>query len=301
MRHLKLFQATIDSERRWSRRRSACASTTTRSARRSRSFRALAYTKHPYDWTPIGTIEDLEKVTPADCQQLLRRLLPAQQRDADRRRRHRRGGGAQAGDQHFGPSRAARSRRATAEEPPQTRGARGDAAASRCRSRWSSAAITSRAPADPDMPALEVLAAILSAGESSRLHQRLVRKRPAGDRRRRRRRSRWRTGAVHRLRGVPARHATRQGAGGAGRGDRARARQAGRRRTSSTRRRTSWRPRSCSGCRPSTASRRRWARRSTSRATGSVRRGRDALPGGHRRRRAAGRAQVPGRRATSRA
>ena len=31
-------------------------------------FRALAYVKHPYNWTPIGTIEDLEKVTPADCQ-----------------------------------------------------------------------------------------------------------------------------------------------------------------------------------------------------------------------------------------
>jgi zinc protease len=30
--------------------------------------------------------------------------------------------------------------------------------------------------ADPDVPALEVLAAVLSAGESSRLHQRLVRK-----------------------------------------------------------------------------------------------------------------------------
>ncbi len=30
--------------------------------------------------------------------------------------------------------------------------------------------------ADPDLPALEVLAAVLSAGESSRLHQRLVRK-----------------------------------------------------------------------------------------------------------------------------
>src|SRR4029079_13272782 len=31
-------------------------------------FRLLAYVKHPYNWTPIGTIEDLEKVTPADCQ-----------------------------------------------------------------------------------------------------------------------------------------------------------------------------------------------------------------------------------------
>ncbi len=78
---------------------------------------------------------------------LLRRLLPAQQRDADRRRRRRRDGGAQAG------------RPALRRDPPRPgagprhrRGAAADVRAarrrctSRCRSPSSSAATTSRAP-----------------------------------------------------------------------------------------------------------------------------------------------------------
>ena len=68
MRHLKLFPATVDSERHVVEEEKRLRIDNDPIGKAIEQFRALAYTKHPYNWTPIGTIEDLEKVTPADCQ-----------------------------------------------------------------------------------------------------------------------------------------------------------------------------------------------------------------------------------------
>jgi zinc protease len=139
-------------------------------------FRALAYTKHPYNWTPIGTIEDLQKVRPADCQAFYDRyyrpgnatlIVVGAVEEAQART---------LVEQHFGSiPRGPDPPRNTIEEPPQTA------------PRTSTLRMEVQLPvvvggyhipraSDPDMPALEVLATILSAGESSRLTQRLVRR-----------------------------------------------------------------------------------------------------------------------------
>ena len=68
MRNLKLFQATVDSERHVVEEEKRLRVDNDPVGKAIEKFRALAYTKHPYNWTAIGTIEDLEKVTPADCQ-----------------------------------------------------------------------------------------------------------------------------------------------------------------------------------------------------------------------------------------
>ena len=230
--------------------------------------------------------------------EVLRHLLPAQQRDADRGRRRRRGDGAQAGR----PVLRRRSR--AAPEPPRDyadgaaadRDARARRCRSRCRSRSSSAATTSRAPPIPTCRALEVLAAILSAGESSRLHQRLVRQDHLAIAAGGVTESMEDPGPVHRLRGAtcPTGSAPR------------------------SRRRWPRRSRACATSR-STADELEKAKNQLAAAfvfglqtvdgiatrlgAGAVRRGGlaplhrggDALPGGHRRRRAAGGAQVPRR------
>src|SRR5215471_6591892 len=68
MRGLKLFPATIDSERRVVEEEKRLRVDNDPIGKAIERFRALAYTKHPYQWTAIGTIEDLERVTAADCQ-----------------------------------------------------------------------------------------------------------------------------------------------------------------------------------------------------------------------------------------
>src|SRR6478752_2100989 len=68
MRNLKLFQATVDSERHVVEEEKRLRIDNDPVGKAIEKFRALAYTKHPYNWTAIGTIEDLERVTPADCQ-----------------------------------------------------------------------------------------------------------------------------------------------------------------------------------------------------------------------------------------
>ena len=136
---------------------------------------------------------------------------------------------------------------------------------------------------------------MLSAGESSRLHQRLVRREHlaiaaggvdggAGA-----------AGAVHRLRRVPARSRRRPRADGAVRGDRPRARQADharRARQGEEPARGRVRVRAADGRRHRAGAGPRAVRRGRLEA---LRRGRDPLPGGDGRRRAAGGEEVPGR------
>src|SRR5215468_2307567 len=68
MRSLKLFPTIVDSERRVVEEEKRLRIDNDPIGKAIEKFRALAYVKHPYNWTPIGTIEDLESVKPADCQ-----------------------------------------------------------------------------------------------------------------------------------------------------------------------------------------------------------------------------------------
>ncbi len=175
MRQLKLFPATIDSERKVVEEEKRLRVDNDPIGKAIERFRQLAFTKHPYNWTAIGTIEDLEKVTPADCQKFYDTyyqpnnatlIVVGDVSEADVRR---------LAEQHFGPlPRGAEPPRAKAIEPPQT--AR----------REEKLTLEVQIPvvvggyhipraADADVPALEVLGAILSGGESARLNQRLVR------------------------------------------------------------------------------------------------------------------------------
>ncbi len=176
MRQLKLFQATVDSERRVVEEEKRLRIDNDPIGKAIEKFRALAFVKHPYNWTPIGTIEDLEKVTPPDCQRFYDAYYQPNNAtlivvgDVDETTVRK------LIDQHFGPiPRGPEPVRAAVEEPPQTA------------TRAETLRIEVQIPvfvggyhipraADPDMPALEVLAAVLSSGESSRLHQRLVRR-----------------------------------------------------------------------------------------------------------------------------
>ena len=271
MRHLKLFPATIDSERQVVEEEKRLRVDNDPIGKAIEKFRALAYVKHPYNWTPIGTIEDLEKVTPADCQRFYDTYYQPNNAtlivvgDVDEAAVRK------LVEQHFGPiPRGPAPPRAAVEEPPQTA------------PRAETLHIEVQMPvvvggyhipraADPDIPALEVLAAVLSA-------RRVVAPAPAPGAAA----STWRSPPA----ASPRRWSTRGCSSStpptcpiaiAARVQAALAEEIARVRDKPiTRRRAgqgeepAGRRRSCSGCRPSTASRRRWAARSTSRATGSA-------------------------------
>jgi zinc protease len=176
MRHLKLFQDTIDSERKVVEEEKRLRVDNNPIGKAIERFRALAFTKHPYAWTSIGTIEDLEKVRPEDCQKFYDAYYQPNNAtlivvgDVDEAEVRK------LAEQHFGPvPRGPAPPRNNVAEPPQTE-ARRDTLALEVQVPVVVAGYHVPRAADPDMPALEVLAAVLSGGESSRLHQRLVRK-----------------------------------------------------------------------------------------------------------------------------
>jgi zinc protease len=176
MRSLKLFPAIIDSERKVVEEEKRLRIDNNPIGKAIERFRALAFTQHPYNWTAIGTIEDLEKVTPEETQTFYDNyyqpnnatLIVVGDVQEDEVRR--------LAEKHFGPiPRGPEPPRNRVEEPPQTA------------TRSETMTVEVQVPvvvggyhipraADPDTAPLEVLAAILSGGESSRLHERLVRK-----------------------------------------------------------------------------------------------------------------------------
>ena len=176
MRKLKLLQQTVNSERQVVEEEKRLRIDNDPIGKAIEKFRSLAFVKHPYNWTPIGTIEDLRRVTPADCQRFYDSYYQPNNAtlivvgDVDE------AAVRQLAEQHFGPiARGPEPPRNAAEEPPQTA------------MRSETMRIEVQIPvvvggyhipraADPDMPALEVLATALSSGESSRLHPRLVRR-----------------------------------------------------------------------------------------------------------------------------
>jgi zinc protease len=176
MRHLKLFQETIDSERKVVEEEKRLRVDNNPIGKAIERFRALAYTKHPYAWTAIGTIEDLEKMRPEDAQVFYDTYYQPNNAtlivvgDIDEAEVRK------LAEQHFGPvPRGPTPPRPTIVEPPQTE-ARRDTLVLEVQVPVVVAGYHIPRAADRDVPALEVLAAILSTGESSRLHQRLVRK-----------------------------------------------------------------------------------------------------------------------------
>ena len=176
MRHLKLLPSTIDSERKVVEEEKRLRVDNNPVGKAIERFRLLAYTKHPYAWTAIGTIEDLEKVRPEDCQQFYDRyyqpndatlVVVGDAEEAEVRK---------LAEQHFGPvPRGAAPAREKVVEPTQTE-ARRDTLELEVQVPVVVGGYHIPRAADADVPALEVLAAVLSTGESSRLHQRLVRK-----------------------------------------------------------------------------------------------------------------------------
>ena len=176
MRHLKLFAETIDSERKVVEEEKRLRIDNNPIGKAIERFRLLAYTKHPYAWTAIGTIEDLEKVKPEDCQKFYDAYYQPNDAtlivvgDVDEAEVRK------LAEQHFGPiPRGPAPPRATVVEPAQTT-MRSDTLTLEVQVPVVVGGYHVPRAADPDVPALEVLAAILSTGESSRLHQRLVRR-----------------------------------------------------------------------------------------------------------------------------
>ena len=68
MRGLKLSDATIGTEREVVKEEKRLRLENDPMGRTFEQFLALAWTKHPYAWTPAGTLEDLDRVTLADAQ-----------------------------------------------------------------------------------------------------------------------------------------------------------------------------------------------------------------------------------------
>jgi zinc protease len=176
MRSLKLFPAIIDSERKVVEEEKRLRIDNNPIGKAIERFRSMAFTQHPYNWTAIGTMEDLERVTPADCQAFYDAYYQPNNATlivvGDVQETEVRG----LVEKHFGPiPRGTAPARRYVDEPAQTA------------ARQENMALEVQIPvvvggyhipraADADTAPLEVLAAILSGGESSRLHQRLVRK-----------------------------------------------------------------------------------------------------------------------------
>jgi zinc protease len=175
MRGLRLFPATVDSERKVVEEEKRLRIDNNPIGQAIERFRALAYTRHPYQWTAAGTLEDLERVRPEDCVRFYDTYYQPNNAtlivvgDVDEAL-VRRSAEARFGGLPRGPTPP----RNYVEEPVQTEPRAAALPLEVSLPVWVGGYHIPRA-SDPDVPALEVLASILSGGESSRLYQRLVR------------------------------------------------------------------------------------------------------------------------------
>jgi zinc protease len=144
-------------------------------------FRAAAFTRHPYSWLAIGSKEDLDRLTIADLKRFYdayyqpnnASLIVVGDVTEDEVR--------QAAEKHFGKIPAAAEPPRPARElvePPQTKLRKQTVSPSQLGVIIGGYHIP--AAKSPDVYPLEVLAGILSGGESSRLFQRVVRKDGSG-------------------------------------------------------------------------------------------------------------------------
>ena len=176
MRALHLTDSTIASEREVVKEEKRSRMENSPIGRALEAIHDMAFTKHPYAWTPAGTIEDLNKIDRAACQKFYDTYYVPNNAtlivvgDVDEATVRA------AAQKQFGAITAGKlPPRPTATEPPQTALRQRDAD-------WPSqltvvlGAYHIPGANGDDIPALKVLSAILSAGQSSRLNQALVRK-----------------------------------------------------------------------------------------------------------------------------
>lgn len=176
MQHATLTPSAVESEREVVKEEKRWRLDSDPIGKTLEQFRALAYTKHPYAWTAAGAIEGLDRVTPEDCRAFYGRyyrpnnatLIVVGDVSFDQVKA--------SAKKHFGPvPRGPAIDRTIPQEPPQT-------ALKELKVNYDA-----RLPiiiggfkipkaSHPDSAALEVLGAILSRGQSSRMFQRLVRK-----------------------------------------------------------------------------------------------------------------------------
>ncbi|OGH56606.1 MAG: hypothetical protein A3G34_09390 [Candidatus Lindowbacteria bacterium RIFCSPLOWO2_12_FULL_62_27] len=141
-------------------------------------FRKRLFPGHPYAWTPLGDMEDLDKITVQDCLDFYRRhyapdnavlIVAGDVSVADVRR---------LAETHFGPLRpAGRGANPAPIEMSKLQKPADRRIALKLDLELPVVTLAYHIPpaAHEDIPALEVLTAILSGGESSRLYRKLVR------------------------------------------------------------------------------------------------------------------------------
>jgi zinc protease len=176
MRNLKLTQHTIKSEREVVKEEKRLRLENSPIGRALEAIHALAYARHPYAWTPAGDIPDLNRVTVPMCRSFYDTyyvpgnavlIVVGDSTEAEVRA---------AVEKRFGAiPRGKEPPRVQVREPPQ-RELRERKADWASQLRVVLGAYHVPPAASPDLPALRVASALLSAGASSRLHQALVRK-----------------------------------------------------------------------------------------------------------------------------
>lgn len=138
-------------------------------------FRKRLFPGHPYAWTPLGDMDDLDKISVQDCLDFYHRyyapnnavLIVCGDVTSEQVRR--------MAEKHFGPRRPSDIRPAGESEMTATPAERRIALKLDLEVPVVALAYHIPPARHDDVPALEVLTAILSDGESSRLFRRLVR------------------------------------------------------------------------------------------------------------------------------
>ena len=174
MASLRLTQDNLDAEKRVVREERRWRGENNPLGRALQSLYTLGYPSHPYGWPVMGTEDDLDRITLADCEAYFRtRYAPSNavvtvvgQFDADE--------AAKLARQWFGavPRRAgggARPPRERAQTAPRRGRERGEGPLPLLAVGW-------RGPgdADPDAPALELLSRLVAGSPSARLQKELV-------------------------------------------------------------------------------------------------------------------------------
>lgn len=176
MRGLKLVEAIVSSEREVVKEEKRLRLDNDPVGKTLETFRGMAFEKHPYSWTPAGLLEELDSITPEDARAFYDRFYQPNNAvlvivgDVAAAR------AIELAERAFGAiPRGPKIERAIEAEPPQTK------------MRDKTLALATQQPmlvggyhvpsiAHADQAALEVLGAILSGGQSSRLYDAMVRK-----------------------------------------------------------------------------------------------------------------------------
>ena len=130
---------------------------------------------HPYSWTVIGSMKDLDAASMADVQEWFKTYYGPNNTIAGDRRRHHAGSRA-AESREVLRRHSRRARRSPSRKPGSPSAPARIAAGCRtaCRRRASTASGTCRNTASPEEALLDLAAQVLGGGKTSRLYKRLV-------------------------------------------------------------------------------------------------------------------------------